>query len=75
MKDQHKKINGYRDLTQEEINLMNEVKDKEAELGDLFEKLSSVGSIDKRMIALGRTNLQQGFMWTVRAIDKPKNNL
>lgn len=30
MKDQHTKISGYRDLTQEEIDLMNEAKALEA---------------------------------------------
>ena len=32
MKDQHTKISGYRDLTQEEIDLMNEAKDLEAQV-------------------------------------------
>ena len=32
MKDQHKMIKGYRDLTQEEIDLMNEAKELEREL-------------------------------------------
>ncbi|MBP6897394.1 MAG: hypothetical protein KBC94_23500 [Pseudacidovorax sp.] len=32
MKDQHTKITGYRDLTPEEINLMNLIKEKGAEL-------------------------------------------
>lgn len=36
MENQHRKINGYRELTQAEINLMNEIK----ELGPVIEKLS-----------------------------------
>ncbi|QBP37266.1 hypothetical protein TF_25 [Pseudomonas phage vB_PaeP_TF17] len=35
MDNQHKKIKGYRDLSQEEIDMMNRVK----ELGSQFEKL------------------------------------
>ncbi|MDO5940636.1 Acb2/Tad1 domain-containing protein [Burkholderia cepacia] len=39
MDNQHKLIAGYRDLTEDEIALMNEVKKKAAEVGDLVEKL------------------------------------
>lgn len=36
MKDQHKLIKGYRDLTQEEIALMNRIKTLGDELGSLI---------------------------------------
>ena len=39
MENQHQKIKGYRDLSKEEIDLMNEIKAKGAELGALVEKL------------------------------------
>ena len=39
MDNQHQHIKGYRDLTAEEIALMNEVKAKAAEVGTLVEKL------------------------------------
>ena len=39
MDNQHKLIAGYRDLTEEEIALMNEVKAKATEVGALLEKL------------------------------------
>ncbi len=39
MDNQHKLIAGYRDLTEDEIALMNEVKTKAAEVGTLVEKL------------------------------------
>lgn len=39
MENQHQKIKGYRDLSQVEIDLMNEIKAKGAELGALVEKL------------------------------------
>lgn len=39
MKDQHTKIKGYRDLTQEEIDLMNAIKTKGIELGELVERV------------------------------------
>ena len=39
MENQNQKIKGYRDLSQVEIDLMNEIKAKGAELGALVEKL------------------------------------
>ena len=39
MDNQHKLIAGYRDLTEDEIALMNEVKAKAEEVGQLVEKL------------------------------------
>ncbi len=39
MKDQHEKIKGYRDLTQGEIDLMNEGKALAEQCGDFIAKL------------------------------------
>ena len=40
MDNQHRKIKGYRELSQVEIDLMNEIKTKGAELGELVAKLN-----------------------------------
>lgn len=41
MDNQHRKISGYRELTQEEIDLMNRVKAKGAELLELQREVSA----------------------------------
>ena len=71
MKDQHEKIKGYRDLSQEEIDLMNEGKELAEQCGAYVEKLMANEGVDKRAVALGKTNLQQGFMWAIRGIAQP----
>lgn len=71
MENQHKKIKGYRDLTQEEINLMNEVKSKGAELGLIIEKLNNMDEIDKEWLSSGRLLVQQGLMAVTRSITRP----
>lgn len=71
MDNQHKKITGYRDLSQEEIDLMNEGKALAEKCRGFVEKLEALDSTDKRCVSLGRTNLQQGFMWGIRAVAKP----
>ena len=72
MDNQHKKIKGYRDLSQGEIDLMNECKNLAIKCGELMEKLEVYPGLDGRCLALGKTNLQQGFMWTIRAIARPQ---
>ncbi|WP_068315775.1 DUF7681 family protein [Polycladidibacter hongkongensis] len=71
MDNQHRKIKGYRELSQDEIDLMNEIKIKGKELGELTEKLFSSDAIDKRWLAIGTTNLQQGLMALTRSVAKP----
>lgn len=72
MDNQHQKIQGYRDLSQEEIDLMNEGKALAQQCGAFIQKLEAIESTDKRNVALGKTNLQQGFMWAVRSVAKPE---
>ena len=71
MDNQHKKIKGYHDLSQEEIDLMNEGKALAEKCGEFIAKLESTDITDKRNIALGKTNLQQGFMWAIRGVAQP----
>lgn len=70
MDNQHKKIKGYRDLSQEEIDAMNEIKELAAEIGELIEKLESTNA-DKRWLSIGKTDLQKGFMAVTRSVAKP----
>jgi hypothetical protein len=71
MENQHREIKGYRELSPEEIKLMNEVKD----LGPLIEavvvKLQAMPDLDQRWVAMGKTNLQTGLMFLTRGITKP----
>lgn len=39
MENQHRKITGYRELSQAEIDLMNKIKKKGEELGELIEDM------------------------------------
>lgn len=71
MDNQHKQIKGYRDLSQEEIDMMNEGKALAVQVGAWIEKLQANGSLDQRCVATGKTNLQQGFMWAIRGIAQP----
>lgn len=71
MSENSKEIKGYRELSQSEIDLMNEIKAKAAEFGELVAKLQATDDLDQRAIAIGKTELQTGFMWLVRGVAKP----
>ena len=68
-------VTGYRTHPQEQVDLVNQIKAAENELGRLLARLRERDDVDPRMLALGRTNLQQGFMWTVRAVFQPHSDL
>ena len=79
MNNQHTKIKGYD--PQEEIDLMNEIKEVSAQVGDLIVKLESISHLavgtnldlipDSRWLSTAKTELQVGFMSLVRSIAKP----
>jgi len=65
------KITGYRDLTKEEIDAINGVKDIGAKLDKLISFMRSVPEFDQRWVSIAETHLQQGIMAGVRAIARP----
>jgi hypothetical protein len=71
MDNQHRKIKGYRDLSEEEIALINEIKTKQEEIGLLVDRIGSTQGTDMRWTSIARTGLQQGFMALTRAVAKP----
>lgn len=71
MENQHRQIKGYRELSQEEIDTMNEIKSKGAELGELVAKLEGMQGVDRRWVAIGKTDLQTGLMALTRSVAQP----
>ena len=71
MENQHEKITGYRDLTQEEIDAMNEIKAVGETLAALVLTLQAMPNVDQRWLSIGRTDLQTGCMALVRSVAKP----
>ncbi|MDI5886074.1 hypothetical protein ACFO0O_00595 [Cobetia amphilecti] len=87
MDNQHRKISGYRELTQQEIDLMNEAKQLEAKCLVLHQKIADrlgdqaldpsdhkrlEASQGKRWCAIARTDIETGFMALVRSIAQPQ---
>jgi len=74
MKDQHTMIKGYRDLSQEEIDLMNRAKELAVKVGELCSELEMSAhdlGLDGKWLSTGTLNLQTGFMQVIRSIARP----
>ena len=72
MDNQHKLIKGYRDLSQVEINLMNDIKSMAEQVGILADRVKNTDDTDKRWSSIAITDLQTGFMALVRAVARPE---
>jgi hypothetical protein len=70
VENQHQQIKGYRDLNQMEIDAMNAVKSVGETVGNLITELEGK-NVDGRWLAIGKTELQKGFMALTRSIAKP----
>ncbi len=70
------KVIGYRTLSEEQKQLMNEAKAQGNELSDFInsipEKLGSDDADSARARALAKTYIQTGMMWLNRSIAKPE---
>ena len=80
MDNQHKKIKGYRDLSQDEINLMNKIKGLAETTGELVQYMEDCSNYknmesapDLRWVRIAQTDLQKGFMSLVRSVAKPES--
>lgn len=72
VENQHRQIKGYRDLTEVEIGAMNDCKSIAVEVGILCDKVAGMDGVDQRWLAIGKTDLQKGFMALIRAIARPE---
>ncbi len=68
--NQHRKILGHRDLSEEEIAYINRFKELEREVDDWFDR--SPHTPDPRMTAVAKLHLETGFMFAIKSIAKPE---
>lgn len=71
MENQHRKIKSYRELSESEIELMNDIKLLGVELDHLCQRLRALENIDQQWVSIGATDLQTGLMALTRAVAKP----
>ncbi|CAM8755309.1 Transposase [Burkholderia pseudomallei] len=81
MDNQHKQIKGYRDLSQAEIDLMNEIKGIGAQIEGVVARVTGTQTLThmtpdqmaeaRRWTEVAKTNLQIGLMALTRAVALP----
>jgi hypothetical protein len=64
-------ITGYRTLSQQELDLINTIKAKGIELGEMVASLRAHTYADQRWVSIGATDLQTGLMALTRAVARP----
>lgn len=64
-------VHGYRSQPGEAVDLVNWNKATEELILRRLDQLAGVEGVDKRWLAIGRTQIEQGFMAVNRAIFKP----
>lgn len=65
-------IKGYRDLTEQDVELVNLIKDAEIEVGKLW-NIVGKKKTDPRWMSIAKTHFQEGFTALVRAVTKPED--
>lgn len=73
MENQHRKIKGYRELSQAEIDLMNNIKQLGVVMGEMVAELRATPGLDQRWVSIGATDLQTGLMALTRAVAQPES--
>lgn len=64
-------IKGYRELSDDQIEWINRIKDAEVELGGLYRFVKGMDDVNKRWAAISKTHFQEGFSALVRSIAQP----
>lgn len=70
MENQHRLIPGYRDLTQDEIESIVEIKECEKVVAVVWNRILD-RSPDLREMALAKAHFEDAFMHFVKAVAKP----
>jgi hypothetical protein len=69
--NQHQRIAGYRDLSEAEIAVMNEIKAQEAQFAELWRQVIDLDGVDKQWAAVARTHVEEGCSALVRSVARP----
>jgi hypothetical protein len=64
-------VNGYRELTQAEVDEINKLKSLELETLDSLVSLYTFHGVNIDALNLAEVRIKEGFMWAVRSIARP----
>jgi beta-mannanase len=64
-------ISGYRELTADEIDTVNIIKEWEENLGIFWRQVMEMETTDKRWASIAKTGFEEAFMAFVRSVTRP----
>jgi hypothetical protein len=64
-------VKGYRPQAADRVALVNAVKEAEERVLRLLDAMADMPDLDRRWLAIGRTDIERGFMAAVRAVFRP----
>lgn len=65
-------VSGYTPQSSDNVSLVNRNKAAEERILRILDELKDIERVDKRWLAIGRTNIEEGFMAINRSIFNPK---
>lgn len=68
MENQHRKIKGYADLDQSEIDAINSIKDLLEDIAELWFQISQDHDVDPRWMNIAKTHFEEGCAAFVKAV-------
>lgn len=63
-----KTIRGYKELSDQTVVVINQIKTLEQEVLDLIDNVNESCEPDKRWLAIGKTDVEKGFMALVKSV-------
>ena len=75
--NQHRKIAGFSELSEDEITTINAIKANEAKIKAMVDELlaDELPMDSSRWLALARHHLEIGFMFAVKAVARPSGQM
>lgn len=70
VENQHRLIKGYADLTQQEIDTINSIKELLADAADLWFEVKALNDVDMRWMNIAKTHFEEGAAAFVKAVAK-----
>lgn len=64
-------VSGYSTQSDENVSLVNNNKRREEKILRVLDEMATMPDIDKRWLAIGRTQIEQGFMAVNRSVFRP----
>lgn len=66
-------IKGYRELSEDDVDVINHIKELEATVGQFWRDIVDNQPVDMRWASVAKTHFQEGFTALVRSIAQPED--